>query len=156
MKCFSNNGKQRHAEWKHVSVNWRVRSGSSLWGSEDRQENTHGGKIALDPTLQLRLCLLVSVLVLLSDHLCACVFGCSCTCTSCSGVWPTSTRLGSATGTSSPRTCCWTPRPPCSSSATSAGEAVEGLITWSNILYTPIIIYFILPSTLLYFHDWRF
>lgn len=50
--------------------------------------------------------------------LCLCF---SCTCISCSGAWRTSTRLVSATGTSNPRTCCWTRKRPCSSSVTSAG-----------------------------------
>lgn len=44
----------------------------------------------------------------------------SCTCTSCSVVWPTSTRLGCVTGTSSRRTCCSTPRRASSSYATLA------------------------------------
>lgn len=50
---------------------------------------------------------------------------CSCTCTSCSGAWPTSIPLESATGTSNPRTSCWIQRRLCSSSATLAGKADE-------------------------------
>ena len=45
----------------------------------------------------------------------------SSTCTSCSARWRTSTSWASAIGISNRRTCCWTLRQECSSSATLAG-----------------------------------
>lgn len=66
-----------------------------------------------------------------------------CTCTSCSGAWPTSTPKACATATSSPRTCWWTPTQLSSSSVILAGGPVSPGWVWrgpltSRLMFTPV------------------